>query len=254
MPTMHLPAIAAAVSPPPSPHSGLAAPGKPDPANTPTIKLPAKSAPAKILTDSAETQSTQPAETRARADTRKSKNGDLSNEERRQIAQLQSRDREVRAHEAAHIAAAGGLVRGGASYSYQQGPDGRRYAIGGEVSIDTSPVKDNPEATILKALKIQAAALAPAQPSGADRAVATAASQLAAVARAEVAAKKYAGDPAEVKQTETQKNKIKVDNATSETASGTLGKRFEKSATSYQNITNAALPSDYIGNLLNTAV
>lgn len=112
----------------------------------------------------------------------------LSDEQRRQIGQLQSRDREVRAHEAAHIAAGGELIRGSARFSYQQGPDGQRYAIGGEVSIDTSPVKDDPEATLQKAQKVQAAALAPAQPSTADRAVAASASQMATTARATISA------------------------------------------------------------------
>ena len=107
---------------------------------------------------------------------------ELSDEEKQQVAKLQARDQEVRAHEAAHLAAAAGIVRGGASFSYQTGPDGRAYA-----GIDTSPVKDDPQATIQKARTIRAAALAPAQPSGADQAVAAAASKLEASARVELA-------------------------------------------------------------------
>ena len=106
------------------------------------------------------------------------------------VQALVSRDREVRTHEAAHLAVAGNLARGGASFSYQQGPDGGRYAIGGEVSIDVSPVQGDPKATIKKAQIIQAAALAPAQPSGQDRAVAAAASRMAQQANSEIASGK----------------------------------------------------------------
>lgn len=111
---------------------------------------------------------------------------ELSKEEQQQVTELKKRDREVRAHEAAHMGAGGGVVRGGASYSFQAGPDGRKYAVGGEVGIDASPVKDNPEATIRKMQKVRAAALAPASPSGQDQAVASAASAQEAAARMEL--------------------------------------------------------------------
>ena len=115
---------------------------------------------------------------------------ELSDEEKRQVAELSRRDREVRAHEAAHMAAGGGHVRGGAQFSYQTGPDGKRYAVGGEVSIDTSTVRDNPEATIRKMQTVRKAALAPANPSGQDRSVAAAASAKEAQARQELQAEK----------------------------------------------------------------
>jgi len=103
------------------------------------------------------------------------------------IRQLRARDREVRAHEAAHVAAGGSLVRGGPSFSYQTGPDGRAYAIGGEVQIDASAVPNNPEATLVKSSQIRAAALAPANPSPQDLRVAANASQLASRARVDIA-------------------------------------------------------------------
>ena len=62
----------------------------------------------------------------------------LSPEAQAQLRKLQQRDREVRAHESAHLSAAGQHAVGGAQYQYQKGPDGRMYAIGGHVSIDTS--------------------------------------------------------------------------------------------------------------------
>ncbi|MBA5635659.1 catalase [Duganella sp. LX20W] len=102
------------------------------------------------------------------------------------IDRLKTRDTEVRQHEQAHLAAAGGLAVSGAAYTYQRGPNGVDYAIGGEVHIDTSPGR-TPEETITRARTIQAAALAPADPSGPDRAVAAQAQQMEQQARAELA-------------------------------------------------------------------
>lgn len=113
-------------------------------------------------------------------------NPELSAEESQQLEKLKARDREVRAHELAHLAAAGSLATSGASFTYQRGPDGASYAIGGEVQIDTSS-GSNPEETIRKAQIIRAAAQAPAEPSGQDRSVAAKASQMEAKARAELA-------------------------------------------------------------------
>ncbi len=114
----------------------------------------------------------------------------LSDAEQRQVAELKERDREVRAHEMAHVAAGAGLVTRGASYTYQTGPDGQRYAIGGEVGIDTSPGR-TPEETLAKAERIRAAALAPAEPSGQDRQVAAQASRMAVDARLEIARREF---------------------------------------------------------------
>ncbi len=103
--------------------------------------------------------------------------GKLSPEALALVAKLKARDTVVRQHEQAHLAAAGGLAMSGASYTYQRGPDGVSYAIGGEVQIDTSP-GSTPQETIVRARAIAAAALAPAEPSGADRAVAAQAQQM----------------------------------------------------------------------------
>lgn len=111
---------------------------------------------------------------------------EISEQDLQQLRQLKSRDLVVRAHEAAHLAAASGIVVGSASYSYQRGPDGVQYAVGGEVSIDTSKVAGDPNATLQKAQQIQAAALAPTQPSSQDRAVAARAAKMAIEAKAEI--------------------------------------------------------------------
>ncbi|HHJ80229.1 MAG TPA: hypothetical protein ENJ65_01195 [Candidatus Tenderia electrophaga] len=111
----------------------------------------------------------------------------LTQEAKREVQKLQARDREVRSHEAAHKATGGSLIRGGASYSQQRGPDGKLYAIGGEVSIDTGAVSGDPQATLQKANQVSAAALAPAQPSSQDQAVAASAAMMAAEARQAIA-------------------------------------------------------------------
>jgi hypothetical protein len=122
-------------------------------------------------------------------------NKPLSQEEQRTVEELKRRDQEVRAHEQAHSAAAGGYARGGASYQYQPGPDGKRYAVGGEVSIDTSAVSDDPQATIRKMQVVRKAALAPAQPSAQDRSVAATASQQMSQARQELARQRSEAPP-----------------------------------------------------------
>jgi hypothetical protein len=108
----------------------------------------------------------------------------LSAAELRTLQALKDRDREVRSHEAAHQAAAGGLA-GSARYTYQAGPDGQRYAVEGEVSVDTSPERD-PAQTIAKMERVAAAAQAPAQPSAQDRSVAASARRAIVEARAEL--------------------------------------------------------------------
>jgi len=112
---------------------------------------------------------------------------ELIQEEVAQLRELRQRDREVRTHEQAHVAAAGNLAKGGPSFDYKRGPDGQLYAVGGEVQIDTSTVSGDPEATAKKAQQVRRAALAPADPSQQDRSVAAAASAVEAHARVEIA-------------------------------------------------------------------
>ncbi|MEM1313188.1 MAG: putative metalloprotease CJM1_0395 family protein, partial [Pseudomonadota bacterium] len=120
-------------------------------------------------------------------DRRPERGGDgLSDEERAVVRDLAARDREVRAHEQAH-ATVGRPYAGAPSYVYQVGPDGRRYAVGGSVQIDMSPIEGDPEATAEKMRVVAAAAMAPRDPSAADRAVAAAARALMAQAQAEAA-------------------------------------------------------------------
>lgn len=106
--------------------------------------------------------------------------------EQLEVASLASRDQEVRTHEQAH-AAIGGSYAGAPSYTYERGPDGKRYATGGEVGIDSGPVPNDPEATLRKMEVVIRAALAPAEPSAQDRKVAAQAQAQMTEARVELA-------------------------------------------------------------------
>jgi hypothetical protein len=112
----------------------------------------------------------------------------LTEGERKQLKELKARDTEVRNHENAHKAS-GGQLAGSPSYTYQTGPDGQRYAIGGEVSIDVSP-EDDPAATIAKMERVSRAATSPAEPSPQDFKVAAAARRMMAEAQRDLDAAK----------------------------------------------------------------
>jgi hypothetical protein len=112
--------------------------------------------------------------------------GELSEEDARRVDELAKTDREVRQHEQAHMAAGGALVTSGASYEYETGPDGKRYAVAGEVGISLAEGR-TPEETLQRARQIRAAALAPADPSAQDRSIAAAAGQMEMRAMQEIA-------------------------------------------------------------------
>lgn len=116
----------------------------------------------------------------------------LTPEEKEIVDKLKARDREVRAHEKAHLSAAGGHAVGGAHYEYRKGPDGRAYAVGGHVNVDAGPVAGSPEATLQKARALQRSATAPADPSGADAAVAIDAARMADEASKQLARERAA--------------------------------------------------------------
>jgi hypothetical protein len=129
-----------------------------------------------------------PADSDAAADPVRAKGPDgepLDREELALLLELKKTDAAVRAHEQAHLAAAGGLAKGGASFVYEKGPDGREYAVAGEVQIDTSRGA-TPEETMTRMARVRAAALAPANPSPQDRKVARAAAAAMTEARLEL--------------------------------------------------------------------
>ena len=131
-----------------------------------------------------------------RSETLRDSPNEFTSKEEKEILELQKRDREVRQHEQAHKAAAGSYAIGGPHYEFRRGPDGKSYAVGGEVQIDTSPVPDDPEATIRKAKVIRQAALAPKDPSSQDRSVAAQANAMERQARVELQEKpRKEGEP-----------------------------------------------------------
>ena len=137
---------------------------------------------------------------------------ELSAEEEKEVTQMKKRDREVKAHEMAHVAAGAGVVRGGAHYDYQTGPDGKRYAVGGHVSIDTSAEKE-PQETIRKMQVVKKAALAPAQPSNTDRAIAAKAAITEAKARAQLTKENIEKAEEGLHKSSTECNKIDLENS-----------------------------------------
>ncbi|WP_404344592.1 hypothetical protein LG331_01410 [Vreelandella aquamarina] len=110
----------------------------------------------------------------------------LAPEEIQQLEQLKQTDREVRQHEMAHQTV-GAPYTSGATYEYEVGPDGKRYAVAGEVSIDYGPVPGDPQATVEKMQTVIASALAPADPSPKDLQVAAQARQYLLEAKLEAA-------------------------------------------------------------------
>lgn len=136
---------------------------------------------------------------------------ELSEKEQRQVRLLEKIDADVKAHEAAHQAAAGGLARG-KSFGYTVGPDGRRYAVSGEVKIDTSVVPNNPTATIAKMQIVRRAALAPGDSSGQDRSVAAQASKAEVEARRQLTESKETEIDTTVQKSEQPKNVVENQN------------------------------------------
>lgn len=93
---------------------------------------------------------------------------DLDPVEEAVVNQLRARDSAVRQEEEAHAAAAG-PYGSAPQYTYQIGPDGNVYAIGGHVDVSVSV--SGSAADRDRALStLQNAALAPNAPSGADMA------------------------------------------------------------------------------------
>lgn len=111
----------------------------------------------------------------------------LTQQEMAEVAKLAARDRDVRAHEQAHLAAAGALASG-IEYDYEMGPDGKMYAVGGKVTISIPPGL-NAEQKLAVAREIRAAAEAPTDPSSEDMAAASQASRMEVDAEQEIAKK-----------------------------------------------------------------
>ena len=130
-----------------------------------------------------------PLDKKSGSDSPKSTSGkELTEEEQQEVKDMKARHEEVKVHEQAHKSA-GGSYAAAPSYTYETGPDGKRYITDGKVSIDIA-TEDDPEDTIAKMQIVKRAALAPAEPSSQDRKVYAEASQKEAEARQELAQQK----------------------------------------------------------------
>lgn len=106
-------------------------------------------------------------------------------EDQDSLRRLRETDRKVRAHEQAHLAAAGDSAQGGMKLQTKVGPDGKAYAVSGEVSIKVSGGR-TPEEALRNAQTAHRAALAPADPSPQDLKVAQKAAQAEHEARRKI--------------------------------------------------------------------
>lgn len=176
----------------------------------------------------------QPTEQKTQA-----KSQQLTPDQQREVDQLQATDRKVRAHEQAHIAAGRELITSGPQYTYTYGPDGKQYATGGEVGIDTSPEK-KPDANIRKGERIQSAALAPAEPSQQDYSVAAAGSRLEEQGRADkLREEAQAASEAQKQQDQQQRDQAASDQAAASDTGTAVEQTASASAASGQNLLKA---------------
>ncbi len=112
-------------------------------------------------------------------------NDELTQQEQREVSELKMTDSQVKAHEHAHKAAAAGLSTSGPNYEYETGPDGKKYAVAGDVNVSYKH-SDDPEVNLRNAQQLRASALAPADPSSQDRKVAMQAEREIAQAKQEI--------------------------------------------------------------------
>lgn len=83
----------------------------------------------------------------------------------RVLEKFKNTDAKIRSHEQIHASI--GHTTTPISYTYQEGPDGKMYAVGGHVRLDTS-IPDDPKAAQFKLDQIRKSASAPVDSSGAD--------------------------------------------------------------------------------------
>lgn len=86
----------------------------------------------------------------------------------RVLAKFRKADADIKSHEQVHASI--GPTTSPISYNYQQGPDGKMYAVGGHVKLDTS-IPDDPKAAAFKLDQIKRAASGPMDSSGADNTI-----------------------------------------------------------------------------------
>ena len=92
------------------------------------------------------------------------------NDFQRVLNKFKHSDANIQSHEQTHASI--GRTTAPISYTYQEGPDGKMYAIGGHVKLDTS-IPDDPKAALFKLDQIKRASLGPSDVSGADIGIAS---------------------------------------------------------------------------------
>ena len=144
-------------------------------------------------------------------------NKELTQQEQQEVMELKNTDAKVKAHEHAHKAAAAGLKTTGPNYEYETGPDGKKYAVAGDVNVSYAKSSD-PEVNLQNAQKLKAAALAPTDPSSQDRKVAQKADQEIAEAKREIM-EEQAETEEEEEASETNSDMTSTQNADSKNTS-----------------------------------
>lgn len=94
------------------------------------------------------------------------------NDYQRVLEKFKRLDSQTKAHEQQHASLAD--TKGAISYNYQMGPDGKLYATGGHVRLDTSLPQDK-DAALAKLDRLSKSAGAPSELSSADASIARAA-------------------------------------------------------------------------------
>ncbi len=92
------------------------------------------------------------------------------NDYERVLEKFKSMDSNIRSHEQAH--ASSGTTTTPIQYSYQVGPDGKMYATGGHVRLDTS-IPSDPKSAAIKLDQIKRSATSSVDSSSADMSIAS---------------------------------------------------------------------------------
>jgi len=88
----------------------------------------------------------------------------------RVLSKFKKSDSDIRTHEQIHATI--GHTTAPISYSYQKGPDGKMYAVGGAVRLDTS-IPDDPKAAQFKLDQLKRASNGPSDLSSSDITIST---------------------------------------------------------------------------------
>lgn len=159
------------------------------------------------------------------------------------VSALSAIDAAVKAHEWSHLHTLGPYAAGPIQYDFVMDSEGNRYAVGGSVAVDLSPVPGDPEATARKAKAILQAAYAPGNPSGADLQVAQKAYLLLRDAEEELQSQEEVKSQARAQAIGSQAEESRSLPARPDTpAKGLEAKRLESGGSEEETATRVASP------------